>query len=397
MAVKLVNATNIFLLLIVLAISVTGGILYVQLRTDSVSAALAEDETMRVLVVAHDEGTPFLSFVFFYDRRTQRAAVLDIPGATGSVLRPLGRVDGISALFNPDDPEPYRRQIETLTGTTVPFVLQLPRAQLVDFVDLLGGMELFIISDYRELDGSDPVLLPSGSTRLDGEKSVWYLTRFQGSEIDLEQVGRRQAFVQALLRELQRNSGFLQHRDVIPVRDRLVDTGIESRGLTAFFDVLGNIDPDRVVRRRIQGTVRRVDVEGEPRELLFPHFEGQWLKQSVQQIQQTLASQTDDVGTDAPVLVEVLNGTTRTGLARRTAELFEGYGFESRNVGNADSSSVEFTVVVDRRGIGDLAERVAEVIDARRVVTEIRPDSDVDVTVILGGDFDGTRVRSDGQ
>lgn len=394
---KIMNATTVFLILIVLAIAVTGGILYAQLRTDSVSAILAEEQAMRALLVAHDEDGPFLSVLLFFDNRTGRAAVLDIPASVGAVLRPLGRVDGIGAIFDARDPGEYRRQVESLTGVSIPLVFLLDTSQLVDFIDLLGGMDLFIISDYRDPDGADPMLLPSGSTRLDGEKSVQYLKEQLRSDVDAEQAGRRQTFVQALLREIKANAAFLGHRDVAPVRDRLISTETESRGVTAFFTALGRIDPDRLVRRRIQGTVRRVEVAGVPRDLLFPHFEGQWLKQSVQQIQQTLADRSEDEGLEMLVSLEILNGTSRTGLARRTSELFENFGFQVLNVGNAESSSVDHTLIIDRRGIGDLAERVAAVIDGRRVLTEIRPDSDVDITIILGGDFDGTRVRTERQ
>lgn len=393
---KILNATTLFLTLVVLAIGVTAGVLYAQLRTDSVSAILAEEGTMRALLVAHEENEPFLSVLLFFDNTTGRAAVLDIPSSVGAVLRPLGRVDGIGALFDAENPEEYRRQVESLTGVSIPLVFLFETARLVDFIDLLGGMDLFIISDYRDPDGSDPMLLPSGTTRLDGEKSVRYLKEELRNDTDAEQAGRRQTFVQALLREVQANAALLVHRDVASVRDRLVVTETESRGITAFFRALGRIDPDRLVRRRIQGTVRRVEVGGIPRDLLFPHFEGQWLKQSVQQIQQTLADHSE-AEQEMLVSLEILNGTSRTGLARRTSELFESFGFQVLNVGNAESSGVEHTVILDRRGIGDLAERVAAVIDGRRVLTEVKPDSDVDVTIILGGDFDGTRVRATGQ
>ncbi len=394
---KLLNATTFFLVLIILVVSITAGMLYMQLRTDSVSALLTEDPRLNALVVAHDGTEPFLSFLIFYDDRTNRAAVLDIPNSVGAVLHTIGRVDGIDAVFDPDDPEPYRRQVESMTGVSIPLVFTYERDNLVDFIDLMGGMELFIISDYRELGGSDPVLMPSGSTRLDGAKSVSYLHQPGERDLDLEQVGRRQAFVQSFLRELGRNAEFLRHSDVIPVRDRMIKTSVESRGISTFIRALGTINPDRIVRRRIQGTVRQVEVNGTPRNLLFPHFEGEWLKQSVQQIRQTLTNPDGDFEEETLVALEVLNGTARTGLARRTSELFESFGFQVHSVGNAETSDIEHTLVVDRRGIGDLAQRVADVIDGRRVVTEIRPESEVDVTVILGGDFDGTRVRSDGQ
>ena len=89
--------------------------------------------------------------------------------------------------------------------------------------------------------------------------------------------------------------------------------------------------------------------------------------------------------------VEVLNGTNVTGLASRTAQLFQSYGFDVVSVGNADNSQHGETVVLDRKSRLDLAERVADIIRCRRYHTSMDPNLDVaiDVTVILGKDFDG--------
>ena len=384
----------LFLLLIVLAIVVTGSLLYLRLRTDDIATTLENEETLRLLVVAHDEARPILSFLLFFNPETQRAAVLDIPPDVGGVMRSLGRVDEIAGTFDPEAPERYLQEVEHLTDLEVPYVLVFSREQLAGFIDLLGGMEMFVITDYRELDGDDPILLPSGNVHLDGEKSIQYLTVSVEGESDLEAIGRRQTFVQSFLGAIREQSEFLRHPEVVPVRRGLYDANFDVRAQNTLIGALQGLDSQRLVRRRVQGTYRTVVVEGDSKRLLFPHFEGQWLKQSVRQIEQSLAT-LDEVESDTIIIaLEVLNGTGTTGLARRTSELYEDYGFEVVRFGNAESNQVERTIVVDRRGVGDLAERVAQVIRAERIVTEVQPESDVDVTVILGRDFDGSIVRT---
>lgn len=384
----------LFLLLVVLVITTTGTILFLRLRTDDIATTLDSEETLRLLVVVHEEDQPFLSFLLFFHPETERAAVLDIPPDVGGVMRSLGRVDDIAGTFDAEDPGRFHAEVETLTGLEIPYRIVFSRDQLARFIDLLGGLEMFVITDYRELDGEDPILLPSGNVHLDGEKAIQYLMVSIRGESELEVIGRRQTFVQAFLRTIREQADFLRHPEVVPIRRGLYDANFDSRAQNTLFAALSGLDAERLVRRRVQGTYRSVVVEGEQKRLLFPHFEGQWLKQSVRQIEQSLAT-LEEVESDTVVIaIEVLNGTGTTGLARRTSELYEDYGFEVVRFSNAESNQVERTIVVDRRGVGDLAERVAQVIRAERIVTEVQPESDVDVTLILGRDFDGSIVRT---
>ncbi len=398
MPTRRINATAILMALICIIIALTGWLIYTQLRTDAISSQVDSGEVVRTLFVAYDEERPFLTFLLVYHPGTRRAAMLDIPGNVGMVLQPLGRIDRIDTIFDGSDPTAFRQAVEETVGISIPHWIVMNEGELIDFIDLLGGMEMFIINDYRDIEESEPVLLPTGSARLNGEKAVQYLRLAESGpamvESELERVGRRQSFVQALFRAIRESREFLLHPDVVDVRSGIVNSSLERRALTSFFNELAEVDPDRLVRRRIQGTLRDVDVEGTTKQLLFPHFEGQWLRQAVRQMESTLATPEEEIGEETLVTMEVLNGTSSSGLARRTSELYEDFGFEVRRFGNAESDQIEHTLVIDRRGIGETAERVARVIEAERIVVDVSDETDVDVTVILGRDFDGTTVRS---
>ncbi len=392
--IQRVNTTVVLLVLVFVIVVGTGWILYVQLHTDEVSTQVSAGEIVRTLVVAHEDNRPFLSLVLFYHPKTHRAAVLDIPGNIGMVLTPLGRIDRIDAVFDGKNPQAFVTAVEEATGVSIAHWILFDTASLVDFIDLLGGLELFIINDYRDIDESEPVLLPTGSAVLDGDKAVQYLRLSGQAELELEQIGKRQAFVQALLRSIKNSGSFLQHPDVVKIRSKIVSSSLDERAQTALFTEFTRIDPERIVRRRVQGTVRSIDVEGTSRQLLFPHFEGQWLRQAVRQVEETLAKTEEEIGEDTAVTVEVLNGTASSGLARRTSELYEDFGFDVLRFSNAESNQIEHTLVIDRRGVGETAERAARVIEANRIVVDVLENTDVDVTLILGKDFDGTVVRS---
>jgi hypothetical protein len=136
-----------------------------------------------------------------------------------------------------------------------------------------------------------------------------------------------------------------------------------------------------------------VETGEESETLLFPHQEGKWLRESVRQVVTNLESEESLRDENIVIRVEVLNGTEVTGLAGRTAELYRSYGFDVVAVGNAEESERENTVVVDRVGNELFAQRAADIIRAPVAEAEEPGQSPVDVTIILGRDFDGRYVR----
>jgi len=392
---RIVDSTLIFLIAIVAAISVTVVILYFQLRTDQVSTMRDSQDVLRMVIVLHDDGEPVLTAVLFIESDSARIAILDVPENIGTVIPGESKIDSISTMFDPDDPESYQMMVSSLIGQEVPWYLVFSLEQMQEFIDLIGGVELFVINDYRETGADDPILLPSGNVVLDGPKAIAFLTATTVAEREIERIGRKQSFIHALIRAIQNENSFLNHPEVVPFRQDSVATNLDRRSFSSMIDLLSGGDVDQIIRRRVQGTLRRVDVGGTSKELLFPHFEGQWLQQSVRQIEEALVE--DVVITDeaAVIRIEILNGTAIAGFARRTSELFEEYGFEVRRFGNADSDDVEHTIIIDRRGYPGYAARVAGVIRARNIVSDFDADGDVDVSIILGKDFDGTVVRTE--
>jgi hypothetical protein len=90
---------------------------------------------------------------------------------------------------------------------------------------------------------------------------------------------------------------------------------------------------------------------------------------------------------DHRIVVEVLNGSDRTGLARLGARRLRRMGFDVVYFGNADPPRVDTTRVLLRRGEPGQAERVRDALGAGAVSTRLDTLRRVDVTVILGPDF----------
>lgn len=102
---------------------------------------------------------------------------------------------------------------------------------------------------------------------------------------------------------------------------------------------------------------------------------------------------------DAPVKVAVLNGCGREGLAAVFAEKLRSQGFDVVNGlgGNADSFDFEESMVLDRRGQRQRAEKVAKALGIDAVLEQRTDDPYLieDVVVIIGRDWDSLRITQE--
>jgi len=95
----------------------------------------------------------------------------------------------------------------------------------------------------------------------------------------------------------------------------------------------------------------------------------------------------EGVGLQGRVRVEVLNAGGTSGAARAATTTLREHGLDVVYSGNAENFSDGHSVVLDRVGQIDVARAVADILGVREVLAE--PDSNlfVDVTVRLGRDW----------
>lgn len=88
------------------------------------------------------------------------------------------------------------------------------------------------------------------------------------------------------------------------------------------------------------------------------------------------------------VIVEVLNGTSKPGLARVGTRVLRRGGIDVLFFGNADST-VDSTRIIVRRGDPKRAETIRKVLGQGKISVAVDTLRRVDATVVLGGDFRG--------
>ncbi len=94
------------------------------------------------------------------------------------------------------------------------------------------------------------------------------------------------------------------------------------------------------------------------------------------------------------IQLEVLNGCGVPGIATRFTDSLRGYGFDVVETGNFDHFNVEKSFVISRGGQMENALRVAKAIGIpeQNVIREASPDFFLDVTLIIGSDFESLNL-----
>ncbi len=361
------------------------------LKTDLFTEAMKQEKVISLLIVI-DEGTePVVTEVFFFHPITKSGALIDFPGETGMLLSKVDRVDRLSSLYNQSDTEDYADAVGDLLGNPVDFLIRMDLDGFERLVDIIGGIDIFVPNAIDETSADYRFLFPPGSVRMDGAKAKSYLVYHPESELISERTDREHRVIQSLLKALGNKKEMLASEDVLPFIDEIMDSDLDESGLISFIGALSELDADRIVYQGILGNRRRL----EGRTVLFPYYDGKLIKETVQRINETLA-RTDEFSEDLRTIrVEILNGTNVNGLASRTAQVFQSFGFRISDISNADRDDYERTVVLDRRGNPEAAGRVADLIRCSQVHSRVdgTRDETVDVTVILGKDFDGRFVK----
>lgn len=361
------------------------------MRADDVERALKLDRIMNIATIVEIGGKPVSTQVFMYYPSGGKGALLDIPGETGVILKSKNRMDRIDSVYEPGRVGRYVQELSAFLDASIDGWVVFGEKGLVQAIDLMDGLELFLPSVVMQeaKNGEDEIRLPGGSVILDGDKVLQFARYRESAESGDDPIARRQKLFQALMKRMSEQGRTLRRRDVFPAFSATFRSNFDDEARIRFISELGKLDADRLVLQRITGVSR--EVEGET--LLFPHYDGELVRDIVKQTHGALASKSQGAGGTKIYTVEVLNATANKGLASRTAGIFQSFGYEVVAVGNDENEKRESTVIIDHYGNAEALANLQAVIKCENAAAAApggEPEDVVaDFTVILGKDFNG--------
>ena len=387
----------IFLFLVFFIIIVTSLIVVSALQVDPVEEMIENEEPIKILFVLEDDEKVLFTDVFIYYPVSGRGALFNIPGNTGAIYSSLGRVDRIDMVYREKGIDAYRQEIEKLSGQSIPFSMVCSVDNFKVLTDLLGGLKIFVPYPVDiQAENGNRWLLPSGVNNLDGDKILTYLYYNSPEETEGEVQDRYQNVIIAFLAAINKNINTMFLEENFKEYDDYFETNLEAKDLRIILETVAHVDSERLAPRSITGSVRVVDGKS----LLFPHYDGELVKDLFKQTVSSLVSVVDTIY-DRIYVLEVQNGTSVQGLARNTSILLQGFGFDVLSSVNADRNDYEETIIINHIGNDEIAKNLGDIISCSNIITEdVLPESAgmeaetrVDFTIILGKDFDGRYVR----
>jgi len=375
-------------LLIIVVVLIAGGILVgTFLQRGIVSMAVRKDQPMGMLIIFEQEKKPVSNQLLIWYPSKSKAAIMDIPGSMGIILKSADMMSSIDTVYDARNPAKFVKEISEYLNFPIAGWLVFNEKSLSTTVDLLGGIPLFIPEPVMHDETMQGVALPGGAVTLDGDKINQYLQYALSTDIFSEGIARKQKLLIALLGKL---------RQEYPMIERSKNTGrIASLPRSNFNNAtrkeivksLAQIDTDMMMTQFISGSFRTF----EGRKLLFPYYDGALARDVVNQTAKALITEEGNSLQKASVTIEILNGSGEKGLANTASTLFESYGYRVVSVGNAPSFDYERTIMYDNDGNKTVFQQVSNVIECKNFEeSQSLPGlRKANITIILGKDFNG--------
>lgn len=386
----------IYLLVLIFLFLCLVSFLALNIQDNRIENTFKQGRAVRILFLLIDEelDKPLITSIIFFNNDTKKSAILNIPENTGRKIQEgtiIDRVDRIDIVYTSSNRERYQNIVEELIDMPIDFTLILTLEKAEKLIDIMGGIQLFIPEQISIKTEDDIFLLPSGSSTLDGSKALDYILYRVPDEESTDILKRENLFTQAFLTKIAQSRELLLHKNVFPHALKLIESDLDKKALKTFLKSLKNTNMGGSVFRNVLGIEKNVDGQI----LLFPFHKEKLLAEEVRQMESALEQTTTESGSEVLITIEILNGTKTNGLASRTSSMLQSFGYHIGSVTNADTNDLEKTVILDRKGNTDAAHKVGNILRCDNIFQDmdVNTDDTIDITIIIGKDFDGRYVK----
>ena len=361
-------------------------------------------EPVTVLIAGLHPDGPLTDFIMVakYNPKTGKINALSIPRDT----KVVGTIDGKinSAYAKGKDIEKLKDKVKEVTSLKVDYYVILDTATVRKMVDAIGGipMNVPINMYYDDEEQGLHINLKKGYQVLDGKKAEQFI-RFRKNNDgtgyllgDVDRVKAQHEFIKAAIEQVLKPSTLLKLPDLISMGFQSVKTDMKLTEILSYADDIKSFNKENLRLESLPGGGDYINNISyfihDPvatKKLVNEMFvqEISLNDESETKENETKESNTKETKSKSEITIEVLNATSRSGLASSVAEKLKDEGYNVTKIGNYKTTSNMTTTIISRTDSNEYAKKVKSFLGIGTVKTEKEESSKVDVTVILGSDY----------
>ena len=360
-----------------------------------------------------------------YNPNTQKANLLSIPrdSYTGKNTAKATASLKINALYNIEKtPEKTLKAVNEITGLDIKYYVIVKTEALIQLVDAIGGVEFNVPIDMKYDDPTQElhIDLKAGTQKLDGEKAEQVL-RFRHSNPDKitgqmstypseygnDDFGRMRTqrdFISALLKQTLKPGNIFKLGEILEIAHKNVETNLELSYIKDYIPYAVEFNTDNLQTATLPGTTPDLKDTNNvsifvinkklSTELIQSMFYGDSTEEESEDntITNSLNTTSNSISStttvnDDELKIELINGSGNTSKLEEAKTKLEEAGFTVKKTGK--TSTISKTVITNKKNATDeQLKNIKQVLNAGSISTNKQASSQVDVTIVIGEDFE---------
>ncbi|MGL5150279.1 MAG: LCP family protein [Clostridium sp.] len=285
--------------------------------------------------------------VFNYHPKTKKANLVSIPRDM-LIKTPNGNNAKINSAFTIGGEKYIKEQVESLIGTKINYMVKIDYQAFRDFIDAIGGIEMYIERDMYYDDDSQNLHInfKGGETKeLNGKEAEEFFrwrknndgTGFANG--DLDRIKNQQLFISKVIEKCATPTMIFKMNSVLKAVGNNIETNIPTSKLLSMAFDLTRLEVSDVNMVTLQGDPRKIDRQDY---LIFDKKANIDILNALKNPGSALT----DIKKDN-VSIMILNATKISGLAASYELDFKNLGYEKIDVGNIELRDKSVIMVND--------------------------------------------------
>ena len=344
-----------------------------------------------------------------YNPNTQKATLFSIPRDTYTGKNPgkATAYEKINALYSRKHrPDETLEAVNQITGLNIQYYIVVKTEALIKLVDVIGGItfNVPIDMDYDDITQDLHIHLKAGEQLLDGDKAE-QLVRFRhnndGSSYpetygdnDLGRMKTQREFIMQVVKQTAKPENIFKLGEILDVAEQYVITNIDFNVAKDYIPYVVEFNTDNLLTETLPGISTNKNTNG-----VWVYIYNQTQTKAMieelfydRDIEQTEDTNGQDEITEenidkSDIVIEVLNGSGSNSKLQRVIDQLEGAGYEVTRKGSTNTTSK--TTIVNKKNVKEIyLKNMKDVIGVGEIQTNELSSSKVDVTIIIGRDYE---------